>query len=73
MLAYRSSIHESTGVSICAMMFGREINLPIDLVMGRPVENANTQTVDFVYELENKLIEMHDCAKTKLDMFSFQM
>lgn len=36
MLAYRSSIHESTGVSPCAMMFGREINLPIDLVMGRP-------------------------------------
>lgn len=41
MLAYRSSVHESTGVSPCAMMFGRQVNLPIDLVMGRPTIPIN--------------------------------
>jgi hypothetical protein len=73
MLVYMSSNSESTGVSPCTMMYGREINLSIDLVLGRPVENANTQTVDFVYELEHKLIEIHDYAKTKLYISSFQM
>ena len=73
MLAYRSSIHESTGVTPCAMMFGRQINLPIDLVMGRPVDNTRTQTVNYVYELENKLTEIHDYARTRLDISSYQM
>ena len=31
LMAYRSSTHDTTGVSPCKMMFGREINLPIDL------------------------------------------
>jgi len=36
MMAYRSSIHESTGVTPCQMMFGRNVNLPIDLIYGKP-------------------------------------
>lgn len=35
MLAYRSSVHESTGVSPCEMTFGRNVSLPVDLVLGR--------------------------------------
>lgn len=35
MMAYRSSVHESTGVSPCEMTFGHSINLPVDLVLGR--------------------------------------
>jgi hypothetical protein len=31
MMAYRSSVHESTGKSPCAMMLGREITLPVDM------------------------------------------
>jgi hypothetical protein len=27
MMAYRSSVHETTGVTPCRMMFGHEINL----------------------------------------------
>ena len=63
----------NVGVSPCAMMFGRQVNLPKDLVMGRPVENKSIQTVDYVYELENKLSEIHDYARTRLDISSFQM
>lgn len=40
-MAYRSSEHETSGISSCQMMFGREINLPVDLVMGRPSNNLD--------------------------------
>lgn len=38
MMVYRSSVHETTGVSLSMLMLAREIRLPIDLVMGRPQE-----------------------------------
>jgi hypothetical protein len=34
MLAYRSSEHESIGTSPNSMMFGRELNLPVNLFIG---------------------------------------
>ena len=37
MLAYRSSVHETLGVSPAMMMFGRDLTLPIDMAVGRPV------------------------------------
>lgn len=39
MMAYRSAVHETTKVSPYEMMFGRTINLPIDLVIGHPYSN----------------------------------
>ena len=36
MMAYRSSPHESTGLSPNLMMFGEEAQLPIDLMVGAP-------------------------------------
>ena len=36
MMAYRSSVHTATGVTPCKLMFGREINLPVDLAIGKP-------------------------------------
>ncbi|CAC5418995.1 unnamed protein product [Mytilus coruscus] len=36
MMAYRSSVHQSTGGSPCNMMLGREITPPVDLVLGVP-------------------------------------
>ena len=39
MLAYRSSVHETTSLSPATMMFGRELTLPIDMTLGRPIRD----------------------------------
>lgn len=46
MLAYRSSVHETPGVSPAAMVFGRDLNLPIDMAMGRPVREEKLSASD---------------------------
>ena len=38
MTAYHSSIHESTGESPVEMMLGRDIQMPIDLMLGTGIE-----------------------------------
>ena len=65
MMAYRSSEHETTGVSPVEMMFGRPINLPIDLYLGRP-EGEDSQTpltLQYVKDLEVHLARTHAFAR----------
>jgi len=38
MAAYRATPHESTGYSPNRLFLGREVRMPLDLVMGLPVE-----------------------------------
>jgi hypothetical protein len=38
-MTYRAAVHETTKVAPYEMMFGRTINLPIDLVIGHPDSN----------------------------------
>ena len=40
MMAYRSSIHESTNQSAAKMLLGREIHLPVDLLLGCPPDSV---------------------------------
>ena len=46
MMAYRSSIHETTGKSPVRMMLGRDIQFPVDLMLGKGI--PETQSVDLV-------------------------
>ena len=61
MMAYRSSVHETTGISPCQMMFGREVNLPIDLILGKPENKTESvkSTVDYARELEAALADVN--------------
>ena len=69
MLAYRSSVHESTGISPNEMVFGRTIALPSDLVLGRvEPETENTNSSKFADSLADKLAKVHDLARQKLNL-----
>lgn len=76
MMAYRSSEHETTGVTPCQMMFGREINLPVDLVMGRPFkesDGSNPQPDDYLDKLEQAIGRVHELARRKMNLSSNSM
>jgi hypothetical protein len=73
LMAYRSSTHETTGVSPCKMMFGREINLPIDLLLGKPESQKYQSATEFAYELENRIDEIHDFAREHMQNSSKRM
>ena len=71
LMAYWSSIHETTGVTPSTMMFGFEIRLPKDLVFGTPekqdVEKISKYGVPFIQELEMKLHDIHEFARKKMN------
>ena len=40
MMAYCCAVHESTSFTPCELMFGHQIDLPIDLQLGQPKEES---------------------------------
>ena len=60
MLAYRSSIHESIEESPVCMLFARDIQLPIDLMLGKPPVEVSDPVPGVVYvgDLKNKLCDV---------------
>ena len=65
-MAYRSSIHSSTGHTPNRMVYGREILLSMAAVIGLP-KGENSGTVgDYVENLQQKLQQVHQLARTNL-------
>ena len=73
MLAYRSSVHETLGASPAMMTFGRDLTLPIDLALGRPVKEQTICATDHAYQLEQKLFEIHEFVRKHLSIASDSM
>ena len=69
MLAYRTTPQESTKVTPFRMMFGREANLPIDLILGRPPshQGINLDSNEYVWELREKMETVFDIARKNLE------
>ena len=65
MLAYRSSEHDTTGYSPARLFFGRELNLPIDVVFGKSPETIETYH-KFVNKLKESIETVHDKARAKM-------
>ena len=62
MMAYRTSVHDTTGKTPAMMMMGRDLRLPIDLFIGRPSDEQPVHKSDYTQALLNCLEEVHDYA-----------
>lgn len=65
LMAYRASPHESTGITPNKMMFGREVDLPIDTMCVLPRE-GHRDVSSYVSDLEKRLESAHELARIRL-------
>ena len=66
--AYRASPHESTGYSPNRLCLGREVRMPLDLIMGLPLEERESHgTADvFVRDMQEKSADAYALARKHL-------
>ncbi|KAJ8952348.1 hypothetical protein NQ318_017242, partial [Aromia moschata] len=74
LLSYRSSQHESTTYTPSMLTSGREMKLPTDLILGRPLEeNQERSLPEFVKDLRERMDRIHQFAREKLKIHSDKM
>lgn len=69
LMAYRSSVHASTGQTPNMMMLGRNITLPMEAVIPRPMETCESDTPgidDYVINLQERMNKSHILARKHL-------
>ena len=69
LMAYRSSVHSSTGVTPHAMLYGRELNLPVDIMYPTAAETGAVPQCgpEYVEWIRRALANAHDFARARLD------
>ena len=70
LLAYRSSIHGTTEVSQARIVFRRDLTLLVDFALGRPVREDKHCVTDYAYELEQRVLDIHEYARKHLEKAS---
>ena len=71
MMAYRSAVHKTTSFTPCELMFGRQIDLPIDLQLGRPEQDSGDQNkTEYVQRLQARLDRVHAFARGNMRLGS---
>ena len=66
LMAYRSAVQEATGISPSRLMLGRELRLPADLVLPRPLEETPRDVPNYVTRLQDTLQAVQRSARTHL-------
>jgi transposase InsO family protein len=71
-MAYNSTIHSSTGFTPNKLMFGRELYLPLELVLPDPdfpdlMKAESFDSVSFVDKLDDTLTLVYSCARENLN------
>ena len=64
-MAYRATPHDSTGVSPNYMMYGRDVNMPVDVMVGLPSDHPKS-TLEYVQKLRRQLEEAYETARRGL-------
>ncbi|KAK3735802.1 hypothetical protein QZH41_007422 [Actinostola sp. cb2023] len=68
MMAYRTSIHETTGCTPSMMMLGREAEVPLDLVMGSPQPTEDVADAsEYTQRLRQRMETVHNFAREHLN------
>lgn len=65
MMAYRSSVHDSTGQSPSMLMLGRELSLPVDILYGLHRLDPKSPCT-YIEDLKDKMHHVHDLARNKM-------
>ena len=67
MAAYRASLHEATGFSPNRLFLGREVRMPLNLVMGLPLDEFQCANVDeFVQKSQEQMASAYAIAREHL-------
>ena len=70
LLAYRSSVHESTGQTPYMMMFGRHALLPTDLVCIPPGSELQMTSHAYLQTLHQRLRNIHEISRNEMPLAS---
>ncbi|GFX36699.1 retrovirus-related Pol polyprotein from transposon 17.6 [Trichonephila clavipes] len=65
LLAYRSATHETTGYSPSQMFFGRDLRLPVDLLLSRPPD-APLAPEEYIKKLQARMEEKKFIANKRV-------
>lgn len=68
LLSYRSCVHEATNETPAAIIYGRELKLPIDLVRPRPPRCPldNNPIDEYSFKLRDRLERIHNYARENI-------
>ncbi|KRZ69679.1 Transposon Ty3-G Gag-Pol polyprotein [Trichinella papuae] len=65
LLAYRTSVHCTTGTTPSRVLFGRELRLPVDLMYGVPTDAQVRSAGEYVQHLRRDLERVYEVVRKK--------
>ena len=73
LMAYRTARHEATGASPCQLMLGRDLRVPVDLVIERPPDADHGNMTGFASDLQAVMGRVHQEARNRLQESATRM
>ena len=74
LMSYRSAVHETTKFTLAMLMFGRELRVTLDLLIGRPQEELEDRGYpEYVERLRETVETVHNFARVHQQEGSLRM